>query len=248
MTNSSVYSLDSIPGGGAAIVEHVSAKLSRHAERNRPAVTISYAQSIDGSISARTGRPLAISGDVSRVMTHALRAVHESILVGIGTVLSDDPALDVRLVQGNNPQPIILDSRLRFPFYSRMLTNGRRPWIAAAREADGGRREALEKAGARVFQLPPCPGGGVDLDTLLKRLADIGIRSILVEGGAQVITSFLAARFVDQVVITIAPLFLGGYRALDRSVDIAPRMPRLRNVSYQRLGADIVLRGEPDWD
>lgn len=249
MTSTSVYSMDSIPGGGSVLVEHVSTKLSRNPGTNRPAVTISYAQSIDGSISARAGRPLAISGDASRIMTHALRSIHDSILVGIGTVLSDDPALDVRLVSGKNPQPIVLDSRLRFPFYSRMLANGVKPWIAAAREADGSRRQMLEKAGVRVFLLPSCPGGGVDLDTFMKRMGDMGVRSILVEGGAQVITSFLATRFVDQFVITIAPLFLGGYRALDRPLDqIAPRLPRLKNVSCQKLGADVVIRGEPDWD
>jgi riboflavin-specific deaminase-like protein len=81
----------------------------------RPFVTLSYAQSLDGSIADRPGRPLALSGEASMALTHSLRASHEAILVGIGTVLADNPSLNVRLVAGKNPQPIVVDSRLRFP-------------------------------------------------------------------------------------------------------------------------------------
>ena len=137
-------------------------------------------------------------------MTHGLRAAHEAILVGIGTVLADNPRLNVRLVEGPDPQPVILDSRLRFPPYANLLKNGRSPLIAANAGADAERRQALEAAGARVLVLPG-NNGWVDLADLLKHLGSMGINSLMVEGGARVITSFLASRLVDQVVLTLAP-------------------------------------------
>jgi GTP cyclohydrolase II len=214
----------------------------------RPCVTLSYAQSLDGSIADRPGRPLALSGSQAMAMTHALRALHQAILVGIGTVLADNPRLNVRLVSGPDPQPVVVDSRLRFPPYANLLKNRRSPWIATHADAEAERQHALEAAGARVLRLPGS-NGWVDLDALLEHLGSIGINSLMVEGGAQIITSFLTFRLVDQVVLTIAPLLVGGLRVVDH-LELASRrrFPRLKNLSYQQLGDDLVLRGEPDWE
>jgi riboflavin-specific deaminase-like protein len=214
----------------------------------RPLVTLSYAQSLDGSIADRPGRPLALSGSQAMAMTHRLRAAHEAILVGIGTVLADNPRLNVRLVSGQDPQPVVVDSRLRFPAYASLLKNRRSPWIATSEGADPERQQALETAGARVLRLPGS-NGWVDLAGLLEQLGSMGINSLMVEGGAQIITSFLASRLVDQVVLTIAPLLVGGLRVVDHlGHSSLRRFPRLKNLSYQQLGDDLVLRGEPDWD
>jgi GTP cyclohydrolase II len=214
----------------------------------RPLVTLSYAQSLDGSIADRPGRPLALSGSQSMAMTHSLRAAHEAILVGIGTVLADNPRLNVRLVAGKDPQPIVVDSRLRFPSYANLLKNGRTPWIATNAGADTERQQDLEAAGAKVLRLAGS-NGWVDLAELLQSLGSMGIKSLMVEGGAQIITSFLASRLVDQVVLTIAPLLVGGLRVVDHlGHSSLRRFPRLRNLSYQQLGEDLVLRGDPDWD
>ncbi len=213
----------------------------------RPFVTLSYAQSLDGSIATRSGRPLALSGPESMTLTHSLRACHDAILVGIGTVLADNPRLTVRLVAGKNPQPVIVDSRLRFPPYAELLRHPRPPWIATTQEADHKRQEALEAAGARIFRLPSA-NGWVDLDCLLKLLSDLGLNSLMVEGGAQVITSFLVSRLVDQMVLTIAPWLVGGLRVVENvGPSHLPHLPRLRHLSYARLGEDLVVRGEPDW-
>ena len=213
----------------------------------RPFVTLSYAQSLDGSIADRPGRPLALSGHQSMIFTHSLRAFHDAVLVGIGTVLADDPRLSVRLVDGRSPQPVIVDSRLRFPPYANLLRNGRGPWIATSEEADAERQEALEAAGAKVLRLPS-QNGWVDLAALLTYLGQQGVNQLMVEGGAQIITSFLASRLVDQVVLTIAPLLVGGLRVVDNlGLSSLQRFPRLRHLSYQQLGDDLVLRGEPDW-
>jgi GTP cyclohydrolase II len=214
----------------------------------RPCVTLSYAQSLDGSIADRPGRPLALSGSQAMAMTHGLRALHQAILVGIGTVLADNPRLNVRLVSGPDPQPVVVDSRLRFPPYANLLKNRRSPWIATHEDAEAERQQALEAAGARVLRLPGS-NGWVDLAALLEHLGAIGINSLMVEGGAQIITSFLTSRLVDQVVLTIAPLLVGGLRVVDHlELGSRRRFLRLKNVSYQQLGDDLVLRGEPDWE
>jgi riboflavin-specific deaminase-like protein len=214
----------------------------------RPLVTLSYAQSLDGSIADRPGRPLALSGPQAMALTHSLRAAHQAILVGIGTVLADNPHLNVRLVAGNDPQPIVVDSRLRFPPYANLLKTRRPPWIATGANADAERQQALETAGARVLKLPGS-NGWVDLAVLLDHLGALGLDSLMVEGGAQIITSFLASRLVDQVVLTIAPLLVGGLRVVNHLGHASRRrFPRLRRLSYQQLGDDLVLRGEPDWE
>ncbi|MBM4300436.1 MAG: RibD family protein [Deltaproteobacteria bacterium] len=215
---------------------------------DRPFVTLSYAQSLDGSIADRPGRPLALSGPQAMAMTHGLRASHEAILVGIGTVLADNPRLNVRLAAGPDPQPVVVDSRLRFPPYANLLKNRRSPLIATNEGADAERQQALEAAGARVLVLPGS-NGWVDLAGLLRHLGLIGINSLMVEGGAQIIASFLSSRLVDQVVLTIAPLLVGGLRVVDHlGHSSRRRLPRLKHLSYQQLGDDLVLRGEPDWD
>jgi len=166
---------------------------------------------MDGSIAAHPGQPLALSGALSMTLTHQLRAVHDAILVGIGTVLADNPSLTVRLVEGKNPQPIVADSRLRFPLSANLLCqHPLSPWIAAGEPADAGRQHVLEAAGARVLRLPMNARGQVNLTALLERLGTLGIASVMVEGGARIITSFLAERLVDHIVLTVAPRLVGG--------------------------------------
>jgi GTP cyclohydrolase II len=221
-----------------------------HRHTGRPFVTLSYAQSVDGSIAARPGQPLALSGTLSMTLTHQLRAAHDAILVGIGTVLADNPRLTVRLVEGKNPQPIVADSRLRFPLSANLLcAHPLAPWIAAGEPADAGRQHILEEAGARVLRLPMNTRGHVDLTALLERLGALGMHSVMVEGGARIITSFLAERLVDHMVLTVAPRLVGGIRAVRRLTHADPaHLPRLRNLWYQWLEEDLVLWGDPVWE
>jgi GTP cyclohydrolase II len=224
----------------------LTARSARHyARTGRPLVTLTYAQSLDGSIAVRRDRPLALSGDASRLLTHQLRAAHTAILVGIGTLLSDDPRLTARLAGGPDPQPVIVDSQLRFPLSARLLHNpDLKPWIVTSRTADPRCKTALEAAGARVESVPSLPGGWLDLAAVVALLGQEGVNSLMVEGGARIITSFLTAQLADWVLITIAPVYVGGVRAVEAAGDRSNSFPRLEHVHSQQLGQDVILWGD----
>jgi riboflavin-specific deaminase-like protein len=220
-----------------------------HASKeNRPWVTLSYAQSLDGSIAAVRDRPLSLSGPESIQITHQLRASHQAILVGIGTVLADDPRLTVRLVDGEDPQPVVLDRRLRFPLAARLLENQKPPWIITANQRMDGREAALVNKGARILRVP---GNPIMLVDVLQVLWQAGIRSVMVEGGAQVITAFLQARWVDAMVITIAPVLVGGIKGveglLSQELGKPDGFPRLAQRGSRQMGEDLLVWGRPSW-
>jgi 3,4-dihydroxy 2-butanone 4-phosphate synthase/GTP cyclohydrolase II len=201
---------------------------------------VTYAQSLDGSLTVEPGQPLALSGPEASRMTHELRATHAAILVGIGTVLADNPRLTVRLVEGPHPQPIVVDSQLRTPLDAHLLSHPTHAlWIATTLSAPAERQAALEQAGARLLRLPADEAGRVSLIALLDHLDALGLRTLMVEGGAQIITAFLEYRLADRVVITIAPRLVGGLRVLT-----APLNVPLKNIHYRILGEDMVVEGE----
>jgi GTP cyclohydrolase II len=214
----------------------------------RPYVTLSYAQSIDGSIASRPGRPLSLSCNEAMVFTHRLRSIHDGILVGIGTILSDNPLLTVRHVNGNSPQPIVVDGRLRFPLDAHALQNHRKlPWIATAVEPDTEREQALVKSGVKVLHIPFDRDGLIDLTVLLARLREMNVESLMVEGGAQIITSFLKHRLVDQLVLTMAPIYIGGMQAVWPLQLSLLNPPRLENMTWEMCGSDLLLRADVAW-
>ena len=216
------------------------------APNGRPFVTLSYAQSVDGSITRRRGEPLALSGQESMTLTHQLRTGHDAILVGIGTVLADNPRLTVRLVAGPDPQPVIVDSQLRLPLTAKLLTeHPRKPIVATTATADPRREAALQDMGATVVRLPMTENGRVSLPALLEWLHHAGIRRLMVEGGANIITSFLAEQLVDRLVVTVAPLLVGGLNAVGNLNGSG--LPQLKNTHTQWLGKDMILSGDVSW-
>ncbi|MCA9996986.1 MAG: GTP cyclohydrolase II [Anaerolineales bacterium] len=208
---------------------------------DRAFVTLSYAQSLDGSITVQRGQPTAISGIESMQLTHHLRASHDAILVGIGTVLADNPSLTVRLVAGQDPRPVILDSQLRCPPDVKFMA--RHPVIAALPTAPTERQVTLEAAGAEVWRLPANAAGRVALLPLLVRLKAAGLDSVMVEGGSQVISSFLTAGLPDRVMVTVAPLYLGGLTAVESQITAGNGrfFPQLTNHQYHQVGKDLVV-------
>jgi GTP cyclohydrolase II len=214
----------------------------------RPFVTLAWAQSIDGSIALEAGRGVALSSAASLALTHAVRAAHDAILVGIETVLADDPRLNVRHWAGRSPAPIVLDTRLRTPPGAQLLASagpGRVVRIACTEGADVGRAPALVERGALVLRLPAWPNGWVDLDALLETLGAAGVRRLMVEGGARVLTSFLGAGLGDYAVVTVAPRLLGGLPAVGALA--GARAPRFAAVAAHRLAHDVVLAGPLAW-
>lgn len=209
------------------------------ARNSRPWVTLSYAQSLDGSLTAQIGQGTAISGPQSKQLTHQLRAAHQAILVGVGTVLADDPHLGVRHAEGCDPLPVILDSHLRTPLEARLLRRASNlPVILCSPQADKQRRAALEGAGARVLEVQQNPAGLLDLQLALGKLYELNISSLMVEGGAQVIQSFLEARLFEALIVTIAPRWIGGLPAVNGN---ALSVPPLREFTWEQYGADVVL-------
>lgn len=228
-------------------VEELLARLAAwraSAPPGRPWVTLSWAQSLDGSLTAVQGQSTALSGAESLRMTHALRAQHAAILVGVGTVLADDPRLNVRLADGPDPRPVILDSQLRTPPTARCLARGGGwPLVLTTQRADGTRRWALEAAGATVLEVGAEAGGTVALGGVLAALTALGMESVMVEGGARVLTAFLRARLADALIVTVAPVVLGGYAAVQGAIPAA----RLDEVQTVTVGNDLVMMGRPRW-
>lgn len=207
---------------------------------DKPFVTLAYAQSLDGAIAGGDGDRLLLSGRQSTEMTHSLRAGNQAILVGIGTVLADDPQLTVRFAKGPNPQPVVLDSLLRLPTDSYLASkHPLKAWILAGRDASRDRELELVALGHRVFRVPDDGKGRLDLVAVCAILHANGIKTLMVEGGVEVIDSFLATDLVDKVVITISPRYTGGRRILSRGGSI----PDLADVSNLQLGEDIVIKG-----
>jgi riboflavin-specific deaminase-like protein len=235
-----------LTAGGQAILDRVEAVRDRkRTDPARPSITLAYAQSLDGCIAADHGLPTAISNCETLVVTHHLRAMHDALLVGVNTVIVDDPRLTVRLAPGSNPTPVIVDSSLRMPLDAKLLRQDSRPLVMTTGGSFTSRRSALEEKGADVVSVAAHPDGGVDLADLFAQLGARGIRSVFVEGGAKIITSILAAGLADQVVLTIAPKFLGGVRSVEPLFGRGPnRQPELTDIACERFGDDLVVQGE----
>jgi len=214
-----------------------------------PRVTLSYAQTLDGSLTVQRGQPALISSSQSQKLTHELRAVHDAIVVGVGTVLSDNPRLSVRLVEGESPQPIILDPHLRIPFESNLLMNPVRKAIIFCNDGvDAHWREEYTRMGAVVIPVPFKRTGELDLSLVLKEIAAMSIKSVMVEGGGRVITGFLREKLVDYAVVTLSPKWLGGFQVLQGVLgENMKDLPGIDQPKIESLGTDLIIWGRVAW-
>jgi diaminohydroxyphosphoribosylaminopyrimidine deaminase / 5-amino-6-(5-phosphoribosylamino)uracil reductase len=211
----------------------------------RPVVTLSYAQTLDGRLATSTGSSQWISSPESLRFSHELRANHDAIMVGVGTVCKDDPRLTVRFAAGRNPLRVVVDSTLRTPLTAAVLTKGAAPStvLAVTDRAPAVKCDRVRALGAAVLCLPTDAGGGVDLFALLAALHRRGVGSVLVEGGARVITALLQARLADRLVVCVAPKILGaGIEAVgDLGIRELARALLMTDTSVTRCGVDLVL-------
>lgn len=238
-------------GDGAGILDRVRSVLQRPrhpSDIGRPSITLTYAQSIDGCIATETGQPTDISNQHTRVFSHQLRSLHDGILVGVTTVLVDNPRLTTRHAPGSHPRPIIVDSRLRTPLDANLMRREDDSVIIATTEgASADRAAQLTAAGATVVRLASTDDDLVDLAALFSYLPRVGISSVMIEGGARLITSTLKSHLADQLVLTIAPRFLGGVHAVESMQELSPPLrPLLKNVSFECMEGDLVVHGEFD--
>jgi len=217
-----------------------------------PFVTVKFAQSLDGRIAASSGDSRWISSPPSLRLAHRLRSYHDAVLVGVGTVLADNPQLTVRLVRGRNPKRIVLDSRLRLPLDAALLSSQESAptFIATTPAADSKKVAALSRLGIEVLKIPPDAAGKVDISELLKALAQRQISSVLVEGGAETITSFLRQGLVDRLVAIVAPKILGkGTDSVgDLNITDVSRALKLDFIKSYRSGDDLVVEAKINRD
>ena len=212
---------------------------------DRPHVVLKYAQTLDGRIATANGDSKWISGEGERAISHALRAACDAVLVGVGTVVTDDPQLTVRMVAGASPVRVVLDSTLRMPPTARVLDDDATTIIFATDQASPERREELRSRQVAVRTVPAGPSG-VDLEAVLKDLRVGGVRSLLVEGGARVITAMLAAGVADRLIVAVAPTIVGsGTEAVgDLGIASVASGLHLTNRSLHVLADDMLIA----WD
>lgn len=215
-----------------------------------PFVVAKAAVSLDGKIATRLGESQWITGEEARAFGHRLRHRYDAVLVGVNTVLADNPSLTARLPEGRGRDPvrIVLDSSARTPPDARIITQESlaSTIIAVTEEAAEERVTALSRAGAQIV-VTPARKGRVDLAWLMKELAAREITSVLIEGGGEVHASALSAGIVDKVVFFIAPKIIGGKEAPGPvggcGADRLAGAVTLRDVSVSRLGEDILVEG-----
>ena len=221
----------------------------------RPFVTLKAGMTLDGQIATSSGEAKWITSKPSRREVHQLRSEVDAILVGVGTVMSDDPSLTARVgvhlkqLAKRQPLRVVVDSRLRIPLNAKILrhVDGAKTLIATTRAAPAARRAALQRRGAEVVVLP-LVRGRVSLPAVMRELGKRGITSLLVEGGAEINAAMLRARLIQQVRLYVAPSLLGG---IDAKGMIGGKSPgrlraalKLKHVRTRSLGGDLVVEGE----
>ena len=235
-------------GVEAAACAELIAGFSTVARLGRPLVALKLAASLDGRIASRTGAARWITGAAARRAVHRLRDEYDAVMVGAGTVIADDPALTCRRPRGRDPLRVVVDGRLRVPLSARVLTNAAAPGTLLATTMQTGRKLAtLRQRGVSVLALPGRKGV-LSLRRLLARLAQRGVTSVLIEGGATLAAAALRERVVDRLFVFVAPKLIGG--------DGVPMLGPLgvsamgdalgvRVLGISRLGADWLVRAVP---
>jgi diaminohydroxyphosphoribosylaminopyrimidine deaminase / 5-amino-6-(5-phosphoribosylamino)uracil reductase len=232
------------------LLEDESRKLNEHYIHQKttglPWVTLKWAQTLDGRVATSTGESKWITGSDSRAHAHRLRSYHGAVVVGIGTVLADDPRLDVRLERepdAYQPAHVVVDTDLRLPTDARLIVPGK-TFVFCGERAESERRGALENVGVEVIPLAS-GAGGLDLRAMLTALAEREIISVFVEGGPTLVTAFLRAGLANRIAAFIAPKVMGsGMDAVgDLETDAMTAIHALSDIETGRFGRDLFITG-----
>jgi diaminohydroxyphosphoribosylaminopyrimidine deaminase/5-amino-6-(5-phosphoribosylamino)uracil reductase len=219
----------------------------KYISTGKPFVIMKAAQTLDGKIATHHGLSKWISSDASRKFADNLRKNVDAIMVGVGTVLNDDPFLSVKSATARQPVKIIIDSLCRTPFKSNLFRNlNSKIIIASTDRAPKENIFALEKAGAEVLLIGKNKKR-VDLKKLVEELGKRKITSILLEGGGTLNASFIEAGLIDKVFLFIAPKFFGGKKAITvvegEGVKTPDEAVKLRDIEISRIGEDLLVTG-----
>jgi diaminohydroxyphosphoribosylaminopyrimidine deaminase/5-amino-6-(5-phosphoribosylamino)uracil reductase len=222
---------------------------SKHITVGFPYVSLKLALSLDGRIATRTGESKWVTGPDARAKVHLLRARNDAIAVGIGTALADDPRLTVRDAPGASPVRVVFDTKLRLPTTSRLVQTAREvPTIVlCGADANAEAEEALTARGVECLRSQLSAEGRLDVAAALRWLAQRGIVSLMVEGGAELAGSFLAGRFADELHAFVSPMLLGP-RGRAGAVDWAgpdtpQKAPRIAVPTWELVGRDAYVHG-----
>jgi diaminohydroxyphosphoribosylaminopyrimidine deaminase / 5-amino-6-(5-phosphoribosylamino)uracil reductase len=204
-----------------------------------PFITLKIAQSIDGKISSSKNKQTWLTGKESKKYVHKLRSEYDAVLVGAGTIKSDNPLLTVREVKGRNPIRIIVDGRLSIPLKSKLLNSGdpEKTWLFTSTSSDENKSKRLSQKGIKIFKINSSIKNNLSLKKILQTLANNKITSVLVEGGANIFTQFLEREYYDEIIVLEAPIILGkGVNITNLSF-----LNNLQLLKSERLGNDIKL-------
>ena len=235
-----------IEGVLQAACDRLNAVFFHYIQNNSPYVVMKYAMTADGKIATVTGASRWITGEAARTHVHQSRNALSAILVGIGTVLADDPLLSCRLPEGGrNPRRIVCDSKLSIPLESNLVSTANEiPTFIAYHSADPDRIRQLEDKGCHLLPLPG-PHGRVNLSALMETLHDSGIDSVLAEGGAALNYSLLEAGLVNRLQVYLAPKLFGGAEAKGPvggpGVSLPDKAFALSAPTLTVLGNDLLL-------
>jgi diaminohydroxyphosphoribosylaminopyrimidine deaminase / 5-amino-6-(5-phosphoribosylamino)uracil reductase len=220
-------------------------------QQKRPMVTLKLAQTADGYCALPGGGRLQISGDIAMREVHQFRATHDAIMIGVGTAISDDPQLNVRLpgLEDRSPLRIVLDSHLRLPVSGKLVASARELplWIISGEDAPSAAEEKLRERGADIFRVKRDPDGNIDLGAVMNLLASRGITRVFSEGGPTVAAALVKQDLVDTMVVSTADHALGqeGVVALRPEIAIfLSDASRFSLVDTTRFGTDVFQRYE----
>ena len=220
-------------------------------KNKRSFVTLKIAQTIDGRIATMSGDSKWITGKDARTYAHKLRAENEAVLVGMGTVMADNPSLTTRHVRGNSPYRIVVSNSLKFPHNCKLISNNKdhKTIIATTKKSFSNYYKSKKTSGLTFWEIEKLGKNRLDIDDVLEKAYNFGIQSILIEGGSQIATSFLKAKLVDKLVIITAPMLLGvGIGSVgDLQINSIKNAVKFKETSRFQCGEDQVFIGYPEW-
>ncbi|KAG4305698.1 hypothetical protein PORY_000608 [Pneumocystis oryctolagi] len=242
--------------------EYLPCSKPKYTEIERPFLTLTYAQSLNNKIGTKTASSLVLSCKESKALTHRLRTKHDAILIGVGTAENDNPCLNARIIDSQlsyslelQPIPVILDPsfRLRLTHKSNIIFMSKNKWghppiILVAEKFSyqtyhKSSLDVLEEVGGKIVEVKTNVNGLFEWTDILRTLSKLKISSVMVEGGANVISSLLKEwELIDSIIITISPVFIEDRN--DVIVRSASRLDKIKNVSWKKFGKDVVLAGK----